>query len=328
MVQGFKYHGSDYAFFMEFKDGAWQEGVVRPSIEFTISALASALQYGQSVFEGMKAYRSKDDRILLFRPDANAKRFKKSCERLMMPVVPEDIFINAVTEIVLKNERLIPSYESKGSLYIRPFMIGTETVMGVRPANEYLFCIVVSAVGSYFTNGFGSIKLSTSPYDRAAPNGLGHIKAGANYGASLYPKYLVKADGYDDCLYLDPKTHTKLDETGATNVIAITPQNEFVTPQSTSILPSITNHSLQVIANDYLGMPVIKREIPLVDLPKYVEFGACGTAAVLTPVSTIRHDETLYHFPNTEILHKLYDFLTAIQYGDIKEPYGWVRVIK
>ncbi|HEY8405502.1 MAG TPA: branched-chain amino acid aminotransferase [Acholeplasma sp.] len=328
MVKGFKYHGSDYAFFMEYKDGAWGEGEIEKSIDFTISALASALQYGQSVFEGLKAYRSKDNHILLFRPDANAKRFATSCERLMMPTIPEDVFIDAVTKIVLMNEHLIPDYESKGSLYIRPFMIGTEAVLGVRPSNTYLFCIVVSAVGSYFANGFGTIKLQTSPYDRAAPNGLGHIKAGANYGASLYPKHLAKEAGFDDCLYLDPKTHTKLDETGATNVIAITDKNEFITPQSTSILPSITNHSLQVIAKDFLNMKVLKKEIYITDLPNYVEFGACGTAAVLTPVEVVEHEGTRYTFKKYDILHKLYDYLTGIQFGDIKEPYRWVRNIK
>lgn len=323
-IEGFKYHGTNQAFYATYKDGAWDEGVMSDSIFFEISSVAVALQYGKSVFEGLKAYRTKNNDVLLFRPDANAKRLKGSCERLLIPPVPEELFIKAIKQIVDANRDLVPSYESKGSLYIRPFVIGTETVMGVRSANEFLFGVIATPVGSYFKDGFNPISLTTTPYDRAAPNGLGHVKTGANYAASLYPKHLAKQKGFDDCLYLDPKTHTKVDETGATNIIAITKDNQFVTPQSKSILPSITNQSLQMIAKKYLGMDVIHRDIPLHELKDFEEIGACGTAAVITPISRIHHEGEDFIFESYEKLHKLYDLLQGIQYGDIKDEFGWV----
>src|SRR5690554_5833496 len=233
------------------------------------------------------------------------------------------LFMDAIYQVVRANKALIPAFETEGSLYIRPFILGTETCMGVRPAKEFVFGVVATPVGSYFTDGFKPIRLLTSAYDRAAPNGLGHIKAGANYAASLYPKYLAKEQGFDDCLYLDPKTHTKLDETGATNVIGIQ-GNTFVTPQSSSILPSITNASLQVLAKEYLKMDVETRPITIEELKQFDEFGACGTAAVITPISLIQHKTKKFHFKKYEILHKLYKLLQSIQYGVIKEPYGWV----
>ncbi len=322
-VEGFKYHGTNKAYYAYYKDGKWDEGKLDSSIHFEISAMAVALQYGQSVFEGLKAYRTKDNRILLFRPEANAKRLQGSCERLLMPKVPVNMFLDAVKKIVDENRDLVPSYESGGTLYIRPFVIGTETVMGVRPANEFLFCIVATPVGSYFKDGFNPINLTTTPYDRAAPNGLGHVKSGANYAASLYPKQLAKQQGFDDCLYLDPKTHTRIDETGATNIIAIK-GNQFITPQSTSILPSITNNSLQTIASKMLHMDVISRAIEVKELNDFDEVGACGTAAVITPIATIFDNGTTYEFKSYEKLHKLYEMLQSIQFGDIKEEFGWV----
>lgn len=322
-VEGFKYHGTNKAYYAYYKNGSWDEGKLDASIHFEISAMAVALQYGQSVFEGLKAYRAKDGRILLFRPDANAKRLQSSCERLLMPKVPVDMFLDAVTQVVKANEYLVPSHESRGTLYIRPFVIGTETVMGVRSANEFLFCIVATPVGNYFKDGFNPINLTTTPYDRAAPNGLGHVKSGANYAASLYPRQLAKQQGFDDCLYLDPKTHTKIDETGATNIIAIK-GNQFLTPQSASILPSITNNSLQTIASKMLGMEVIRRTIEVTELTQIDEIGACGTAAVITPIATIFDNGTTYQFKSYEKLHKLYDLLQSIQFGDIKEDFGWV----
>ena len=322
-VEGFKFHGTHKVFYAYYKDGQWENGKLDNSIHFEISTMAVALQYGQSVFEGLKAYRSKDDRILLFRPDANAKRLQGSCERLLMPKVPEQMFLDAVKQVVDANRDLVPSYESGGTLYIRPFVIGTETVMGVRSSNEFLFSIVATPVGSYFKDGFNPIDLTTTPYDRAAPNGLGHVKSGANYAASLYPKHLAKQQGFDDCLYLDPKTHTKIDETGATNIIAIK-GNQFVTPQSSSILPSITNNSLQTIAEKLLGMEVIRRPIEVSELSNFDEVGACGTAAVITPIATIFDNGTTYKFESYEKLHKLYEMLQRIQFGDIKEDFGWV----
>lgn len=324
MVQGFKYHGTKKVFYAHYKDGNWQKGELSDSINFEISALASALQYGQSIFEGLKAYRSKDNRILLFRPQSNYERLLTSSDRLLIPRISKEMFLNAVYDVVRANKDLVPPYESKGSLYIRPFIIGTETVMGVRSAEEFMFAVVVTPVGSYFKDGFGPIRLTTTEYDRAAPNGLGNIKAGANYAASLYPRALAKSQGFDDCIYLDPKTHTKLDETGATNVIAVTYDNKFITPQSNSVLPSITNNSLQKLAKDYLKMEVIKRDILITELNDFKEFGACGTAAVITPISEVHHKGVTYKLQSYEILHKLFNLLQSIQYGDINEPYGWV----
>jgi len=323
MIEGFKYHGTNKAFFATYKDGKWNEGELTSEIHIQISALATALQYGQSVFEGLKAYRAKDGRTLLFRVESNHERLVSSCERLMIPPVPKDLFIQAIKQIVDANRNLIPAYETKGSLYIRPFVIGTETTMGVRPATEFLFGVVATPVGSYFKDGFTPIRLQTSKYDRAAPNGIGSIKTGANYAASLYPKHLAKQDGFDDCLYLDPRTHTRLDETGATNVIAIK-GNQFITPQSSSILPSITNNTLQILAKDYLDLEVLIKPIEIEELRTFDEFGACGTAAVITPVSEVYHGEVIYQFKSYEKLHKLFDLLQSIQYGDIKESYGWV----
>ncbi|ABX81750.1 branched-chain amino acid aminotransferase [Acholeplasma laidlawii] len=322
-VEGFKYHGTNKVYYAYYKDGKWDEGKLDSSLHFEISAMAVALHYGQSVFEGLKAYRAKDGRTLLFRPDANAKRLQNSCERLLMPKVPVEMFLDAVHKVVEANKDLVPSYESKGTLYIRPFVIGTETVMGVRSSNEFLFCIVATPVGNYFKDGFKPIDLTTTPYDRAAPNGLGHVKSGANYAASLYPKHLAKQQGFDDCLYLDPKTHTKVDETGATNIIAIK-DNMFITPQSKSILPSITNNSLQTIAEKMLGMEVIRRAIDVTELSTFDEVGACGTAAVITPISKIHDNGVNYEFKSYEKLHKLYDLIQSIQFGDIKEDFGWV----
>ncbi|WP_025725486.1 branched-chain amino acid aminotransferase [Acholeplasma granularum] len=322
-IEGFKFHGTNKAFYAHYKNGAWDEGKLDTSINFEISSLAVAIQYGQSVFEGLKAYRAKDGRTLLFRPEANAKRLQGSCERLMIPPVPMELFIKAVKLVVKENKDLVPSYESKGSLYIRPFVIGTETVMGVRSANEFLFGVVATPVGSYFKDGFNSIRLTTTPYDRAAPNGLGHIKSGANYAASLYPKYLAQQQGFDDCLYLDPKTHTKIDETGATNIIGIK-GNQFITPQSRSILPSITNNSLQMIADKLLGMEVIRREIPLNEISSFDELGACGTAAVITPIESVQDENKVYKLKSNKVLHKLHDLLQSIQFGDINEDFGWV----
>lgn len=324
MATGFKYNGTNKVFYAKYKDGKWDEGHLSDSINFEISALASALQYGQSVFEGLKAYKAKDGRVLMFRIDKNHERLLRSSERLLIPEVPKELFYKGVLETVKANKDLIPSYESKGSLYVRPSIIGTESVLGIRSANEFLFFIVASPVGNYFNDGFKPIKLYASDFDRAAPNGLGSYKAGANYAGSLYAKKEAVSLGYDDCLYLDPKTHTKLDECGASNVIVITKDNKFMTPQSDSILPSITNNSLQTLAKDFLHMEVIRKDILVDELGNVAEFGACGTAAVIAPVGLIRHKDKDITFKSHEKLQQLYNLLTGIQFGDIKEHYGWV----
>lgn len=327
MIKGFKYHGSHYAYVSYYKDGSWQKGELTDSIDIHVSSLSTGIQYGQSAFEGLKAYRTQTQKIQLFRVNDNAKRLQNSCDRLLMPQVPVDMFVDAVKQVVKANHDLVPNFETKGSLYIRPFIMGVGDILGVKPADEYVFMIVVSPVGSYFTDGFTSIKLTTTPYDRSAPMGLGHVKSGANYIASLYPKKLAQSQGFDDCLYLDPKTHTKLDETGATNVIGIHKNGRFVTPQSETILPSITNHSLRWIAENMLELKVERRTITIEELDSFSEFGACGTAAILTPISHIRHGSVDYHFKDNKILEKLYQTLLNIQYGVIEDPNDWITVI-
>ncbi len=324
MIEGFKYHTSHYAYLSYYEDGAWQEGSLQDNINITISALSTGIQYGQQVFEGLKAYRTKDGSINLFRPLENAKRLRASCQRLMIPPISDEHFLNAVKAVVLKNKDLVPTLETNGSLYIRPFVMGVGDILGVKPADKYLFMVVVSPVGCYFTDGFKPISLVTSAYDRSAPAGLGSFKTGANYASSLFPKYIAKGQGYDDCLYLDPKTHTMLDETGATNVIAITKDLKFLTPQSKTILPSITNNSLQIIAEKILKLPVERRPVLLTELSDFLEFGACGTAAVITPVSKVVDGDTVYTFSQFTYLEKMYDLLTNIQYGIIPDPFDWI----
>ncbi|VEU83217.1 Branched-chain-amino-acid aminotransferase [Acholeplasma hippikon] len=324
VASGFKYNGTKKVFFAKYKDGKWENGSLTDSLNFEISALASALQYGQSVFEGLKAYRAKDGRTLMFRVDKNYERLLRSSARLLIPEIPKELFYEGILETVKANRELVPSYESKGALYVRPSIIGTESVLGIRSANEFLFFVVASPVGNYFNDGFKPIKLYATDFDRAAPNGLGSYKAGANYAGSLYAKKEAVEMGYDDCLYLDPKTHTKLDECGASNVIVITHDNKFMTPQSDSILPSITNNSLQILAKDYLKMEIIRKEIHLDELDGLKEFGAVGTAAVISPVGLIHHHGRDIRFKSHDILEKLYGLLTGIQFGDINENYGWV----
>lgn len=324
MIEGFKYHTSDYAYVAVYENGVWQQGKLQKKININISALSTGIQYGQQVFEGLKAYRSKEGNIHLFRPLENAKRLRSSSARLLIPLISDEMFLDAVKKVVLKNKALIPSYETKGSLYIRPFVMGIGDVLGVKPSEIYLFMVVVSPVGSYFKDGFTPITLTTTVYDRSAPNGLGSYKAGANYAASLLPKHLAKENGFDDCLYLDPKTHSKLDESGAANVIAITKDLKFVTPHSPTILPSITNNSLQTIASKLLNLEVECRPINIRELSSFIELGACGTAAIITPISKVVDKETVYTFKEFSYLEKMYDLLTSIQYGLIPDPFGWI----
>lgn len=324
MVKGFKYHNSNKSYYAYYRDKTWERGFLSEDINITISALSSVIQYGQQAFEGLKAYRRKDGGVQLFRPFENAKRFLASCQRLMMPTIDEQIFVQAIIEVVRANIDLVPSYESKGSLYIRPFMIGIGHNLGVKPSESYMFAIVVSPVGAYYEQGFKPIKVTTTSYDRVAPNGLGAYKAGANYAAGLYPKYLAAANGYDECLYLDSQTHQYLDEASATNVLAITEDGKLVTPQSGSILPSITNHSIQEIAKQHLNIVVERRSIHIEELRTFKEFGFCGTAAVITPVSCVHHESRTYEFKTYETLQKIYDLLNGIQYGDIDGFESWI----
>ena len=294
---------------------------------------ACVLQYAQTCFEGMKAYRTVDGKVVCFRPDLNAKRMADTCKRLEMPVFPEDKFVEAVVKVVQKNLEYVPPYGSGAALYIRPYMFGINPVMGVKPATEYQFRIFVSPVGPYFKGGAKPITLRVPDFDRAAPHGTGHVKAGLNYAMSLHAIVDAHNQGYNENMYLDSATRTNVEETGGANIIFVTKDNEVVTPKSTTILPSITRRSLMYVAEHYLGLKAEEREIPFSEVKNFKECALCGTAAVLSPVGKVVDHGNEICFPSGmekagEITQKLYDTLTGIQMGRIEAPEGWIKVIQ
>ncbi len=330
---GFGYQKTDMRYVSNFKDGAWDEGVLTADDTVTISECAGVLQYAQTCFEGLKAYTTEDGHIVTFRPDLNAQRMIDSAKRLQIPVFPEERFIEAVEKVVAANEAFVPPYGSGATLYIRPYMFGTNPVIGVKPADEYQFRIFTTPVGPYFKGGVKPLTLRVCDYDRAAPHGTGHIKAGLNYAMSLYAIVDAHEQGYDENMYLDAATRTKVEETGGANFIFITKDNKLVTPKSSSILPSITRRSLMTVAKDYLGMEVEEREVFFEEVKDFAECGLCGTAAVISPVGKIVDHGKEICFPSgmTEmgpVTKKLYDTLTGIQMGRIEAPEGWIKVIK
>ena len=325
---GFNYVQTDYRYVSNYKDGAWDAGCLTDQATVTMSECACVLQYAQACFEGMKAYTAEDGRIVCFRPDLNASRMADSCRRLKMPVFPEDRFVQAVIETVRANAAWVPPYGSGASLYLRPFMFGSDAIIGVKPANEFQFRIFATPVGPYFKGGIKPLTLWICDYDRAAPRGTGHVKAGLNYAMSLYAIVDAHEQGYDENVYLDSGTRTYIEETGGANIIFVK-GNTLVTPKSGTILPSITRRSLMQVAKDYLGMEVEEREVPLTEIGDFTECGLCGTAAVISPVGKIvdHGKETVYAgFGPT--IQKLYDTLTGIQMGRIPAPEGWIQVIE
>ncbi len=325
---GFSYMKTDFRYLSIWKDGQWDEGALVEDNNLSISEASTALHYGQQCFEGMKAYRRKDGKIQLFRPDQNAKRINRSCERVLMPQIPEEKFIDAVKQVVKANEHFVPPYGSGATLYLRPFVIGVGHNLGVRPAPEYIFSIFAVPVGPYFKGGLKPVNFMTSPYDRAATYGTGAAKVGGNYAGSLYPNKIAKDKGFADCIYLDPATHTKIEEVGAANFFGITHDDKFITPVSPSILPSITKYSLLHVAKEYLNLEVEERDVLVEKLEEFKEAGACGTAAVITPIGGIQHKDDFHVFHSeTEvgpITRKLYDTLYNIQFGDTEAPEGWI----
>lgn len=325
---GFNYIKTDLRYVSRWKDGKWDEGTLTEDNKLSISEASTALHYGQQCFEGLKAYRRKDGKIQLFRPDQNAKRLNSSCKRVLMPEVPEEKFIDACIQVVKANEAYVPPYGTGATLYLRPFVIGVGDNVGVKPAPEYIFCIFCVPVGPYFKGGMSPVNFTISEYDRAAPFGTGAAKVGGNYAASLYAHEVAVKKGFADCIYLDPKTHTRIEEVGAANFFGITKDNEFVTPDSPSILPSITKYSLMHIAENYLEMKVSERDVLIDKLDEFNEAGACGTAAVITPIGGIEYKGNLHVFHSeTEVgpvTKKLYDTLYGIQFGDVEAPEGWI----
>lgn len=325
---GFDYIKTDLRYLSYWRDGAWQEGTLTEDNVLHISEGSTALHYGQQCFEGLKAYRCKDGSINLFRPDQNALRMQRSCARLLMPPVPSDVFIEACKQVVRANERFIPPYGTGGALYLRPFIIGVGDNIGVRTAPEFIFSIFCMPVGAYFKGGLKPNNFVISSYDRAAPNGTGAAKVGGNYAASLMPNSEAKKRNFADCIYLDPQTHSKIEEVGSANFFAITRNDEFVTPKSPSVLPGITRLSLIELAQTRLGLKVIEGDVFIDRIDEFKEAGACGTAAVITPIGGIEYQDKLHVFYSEEevgpVTQRLYNELTGVQTGDIEAPEGWI----
>ena len=328
----FGYMRTDYNVRCTYRDGKWGEIEISSEETINLHMAATSLHYGQEAFEGLKAYRCKDGKIRIFRMEANAERLQSTCRGILMPELPTELFCEMVKKVVKLNERFIPPYESGASLYIRPLLIGTSAQVGVHPASEHLFLIFVTPVGPYFKGGF-----ATNPYviirefDRAAPLGTGTFKVGGNYAASLRANKMAHDLGYSCEFYLDAKEKKYIDECGAANFFGIK-DNTYVTPLSTSILPSITNRSLMQLAED-MGLKVERRPIPEEELATFEEAGACGTAAVISPIERIDDLENKKSYVIAKdgkpgpISTKLYQRLRAIQYGDVADPYGWVTVL-
>ena len=315
---GFGYIKTDYRFVANYKDGKWDEGAIITDENIVMNECACVLQYAQTCFEGMKAYRTIDGKVVCFRPDLNAQRMADSCSYLEMPVFPEDRFIEAVVETVKKNIDYVPPYGSGASLYIRPYMFGINPVMGVKPASEFQFRIFTSPVGPYFKGGAKPITL--------------RVKAGLNYAMSLHPIVDAHKQGYNENMYLDSATRTKVEETGGANIIFVTKDKRVVTPKSSTILPSITRRSLMYVAEHYLGLKTEEREVYFTEVKDFAECALCGTAAVLSPVGKVVDHGKEICFPSGmekagEITQKLYDTLTGIQMGRIEAPEGWIKII-
>ena len=330
---GFGYVDTDKRFVANFKDGKWDDGVLTEDSNVVINECAGVLQYAQTIFEGMKAYTTEDGRIVTFRPDLNAERMANSAKRLEMPVFPEDRFVDAIVQTVKANAAYVPPYGSGATLYVRPYMMGTNPVIGVKPADEYMFRVFTTPVGPYFKGGAKPITIRVTDFDRAAPHGTGHVKAGLNYAMSLHAIVDAHKQGFDENMYLDAGTRTYVEETGGANFIFVTKDGTVVTPKSDSILPSITRRSILYVAEHYLGLKTEERKVPFSEVKDFAECGLCGTAAVISPVGKIVDHGNEICFPSGmekmgPVIQKLYDTLTGIQMGHIEAPEGWIHVIK
>lgn len=329
---GFGYVQTDKRYVANYKDGAWDKGALTDDPNIVMNECAGVLQYAQTCFEGLKAYTTEDGHIVTFRPDLNAERLMDSAARLEMPQLPKKQFIDAVDQVVKANAGYVPPYGSGATLYIRPYMFGIDPVIGVKPADEYQFRMFCTPVGPYFKGGAKPITIRVSDFDRAAPHGTGHVKAGLNYAMSLHAIVDAHQQGYDENVYLDAATRTKIEETGGANIIFVTKDNKVVTPKSDSILPSITRRSLMYVAEHYLGLEVEQREVYLDEVKDFAECGLCGTAAVISPVGKIVDHGKEICFPSGmeemgPVTKKLYETLTGIQMGRIEAPEGWIHRI-
>lgn len=329
---GFGYHQTDKRFVANYKDGAWDDGALVSDSNIVMNECAGVLQYAQTCFEGLKAYTTEDGHIVTFRPDLNASRMADSCKRLEMPVLPDGMFLKALDEVVSSNAAYVPPYGSGATLYVRPYMFGIGPVIGVKPSAEYQFRMFCTPVGPYFKGGVKPITIRVSDFDRAAPHGTGHIKAGLNYAMSLHAIVDAHEQGFDENMYLDAATRTYVEETGGANFLFVTKDNKVVTPKSNSILPSITRRSLMIVAKDYLGLEVEERPVAFEEVKDFAECGLCGTAAVISPVGKIVDHGKKICMPSGmddmgPVTKKLYETLTGIQMGRIEAPEGWIHTI-
>lgn len=330
---GFGYMRTDWRYSRIWKDGGWQEGGLTDKAEVTISECAGALQYAQTGFEGLKVYETNKGEIVAFRPDLNAERLQRTCDRLVMPKISTEDFIKALDELVKANLGYVPPFGSGATLYIRPFIYGCGPVIGVAPSPSYEFRMFCTPVGPYFKGGVKPIRIMLSDYDRAAPHGTGDIKAGLNYAMSLYAGEAAHKAGFSENMYLDAATRTYVEETGGANFIFVTKDGrKVITPKSPSILPSITRRSLMVVAKDYLGLEVEERPVRFDEVSSFAEVGLCGTAAVISPVGQIHTGEGDIDVPSGmdemgPILTRLRETITGIQMGEIEAPEGWIHRI-
>lgn len=330
---GFGYMRTDWRYSRIWKDGCWQEGGLTDKAEVSISECAGALQYAQTGFEGLKVYETKKGEIVAFRPDLNAERLQRTCDRLVMPKISTEDFIKALDELVKANLGYVPPFGSGATLYIRPFIYGCGPVIGVAPSPSYEFRMFCTPVGPYFKGGVKPIRIMLSDYDRAAPHGTGDIKAGLNYAMSLYAGEAAHKAGFSENMYLDAATRTYVEETGGANFIFVTKDGrKVITPKSPSILPSITRRSLMVVAKDYLGLEVEERPVRFDEVSSFAEVGLCGTAAVISPVGQIHTGEGDIDVPSGmdgmgPVLTRLRETITGIQMGEIEAPEGWIHRI-
>lgn len=330
---GFGYIKTDYRYVSNYKNGAWDEGALTTEDTITLNECACVFQYAQTCFEGLKAYTTEDGHIVTFRPDLNAERMINTAKRLEMPPFAKERFLDAITKLVAANAGFVPPYGSGATLYIRPFLFGTNPVIGVKPASEYQFRAFVTPVGPYFKDGAKPITIRVCDFDRAAPHGTGHVKAGLNYAMSLHAIVDAHKQGFDENMYLDAATRTYVEETGGANFIFITKDNTVITPKSDSILPSIPRRSILHVAEHYLGLKAEERPVLFEEVKDFAECGLCGTAAVVSPVGKIVDHGKEICFPSGmekmgPVTQKLYDTLTGIQMGRIEAPEGWIHVIK
>jgi branched-chain amino acid aminotransferase len=315
-----------------YRDGKWDAGTVVEDDKLSISLASTCLHYGQECFEGMKVYETRAGRAVSFRPEQNARRMAHSAAKIMMVAPPEDMFIEAVDRTVKLNRRFVPPYGSGASLYVRPLLIGITGTVGIKPSREYLFCVFVTPVGPYFRSGLKPVKVMVEEVvDRAAPGGIGDAKTGGNYAAGIRATYGAREKGFSEVLFLDARTKRFVDESGSSNFFAITHEGTYVTPESPSILDSITNKSLIELAQD-MGIKVERRPVEVAELPNFAEAGLIGTATIITPVYAIQHGRKLIQYGSpTEVgpmSMKLRDALLSLQMGDAPDPHGWTHDIE